>query len=237
MEEVDTRRWIITIDYLMIIAKYFISPIDFINAMKVCKKYKELVLMYKFNPISNADLFPFIETQHFYEYRDVFYRKRDMFKYVYWIKPYLLEEYLKLIDDSRCVVKDVFINKAINHCTSMGFQVGKVYKSNVLGRFIHMRNGHLVMNYHGTYFIVTLKDAKASYRFGKDITVDNIYIGGSVRFPNKRIYLRTSVYSNNLITLNEKSNVLELELEENVNHLKDRLPNLCLITDYVLIEN
>ena len=39
---------------------------DFINVMKVCKRYEELVLMYKFNPISDISLFENIQTQHFY---------------------------------------------------------------------------------------------------------------------------------------------------------------------------
>ena len=50
----------------MIIGKYFKSNADYINIMKVCKKYKELVLMYKFNPISDISLFKNIQTQHFY---------------------------------------------------------------------------------------------------------------------------------------------------------------------------
>ena len=44
--------------------------------MKVCKKYNELVLMYKFNPISYILLFENIQTQHFYNRENVKKKKR-----------------------------------------------------------------------------------------------------------------------------------------------------------------
>ena len=47
----------ITIDIMMIIGKYLENNQDYINIMKLNKKYKELVLMYKYNPISNISLF------------------------------------------------------------------------------------------------------------------------------------------------------------------------------------
>ena len=37
------EKWQMTIDFIMIVGKYFKSNKDFINVMKVCKKYKELV--------------------------------------------------------------------------------------------------------------------------------------------------------------------------------------------------
>jgi hypothetical protein len=52
--------------------------------MKVNKKYKELVSMYKFNPISNIKLFKNIQIQHFYKKEDINNKKRKMFKYIYW---------------------------------------------------------------------------------------------------------------------------------------------------------
>ena len=65
----------ITIDFMMIVGKYFESSNDFINAMKVCKKYKELVLMYHFNPISlnenTIEFFRNIETLHVYNSNNV----------------------------------------------------------------------------------------------------------------------------------------------------------------------
>ena len=63
----DKYKWQLTVDFIMIVGKYFKSNKDFINVMKVCKKYKELVLMYKFNPISDISLFENIQTLHFYK--------------------------------------------------------------------------------------------------------------------------------------------------------------------------
>ena len=62
----DKSKYEMTIDLFMIVGKYFKSSNDFINVMKVCKKYKGLVLMYKFNPISDISLFENIQTLHFY---------------------------------------------------------------------------------------------------------------------------------------------------------------------------
>ena len=86
------EKWQITIDFIMIVGKYFKSSNDFINVMKVCKKYEELVLMYKFNPISDISLFENIQTQHFYNKEDVKNKKDGLFQYINW---YLIdyEEY------------------------------------------------------------------------------------------------------------------------------------------------
>ena len=72
----------ITIDFLMIIGKYFRSSEDFINAMKICKKYYDLAGMYKFNPISDTTLFENIETQYFYRNDDFDAVIPGLFKYV-----------------------------------------------------------------------------------------------------------------------------------------------------------
>jgi hypothetical protein len=68
----------------MIIGKYFKSNRDFINLMRVCKKYEELVSMYKFNPISDTTLFENIQTQHFYKNEDIYSAKKGMYRYVFW---------------------------------------------------------------------------------------------------------------------------------------------------------
>ena len=73
-----------TVDFIMIIGKYFKRSNDFINVMKVCKRYKELVLMYKFNPISDISLFENIQTQHFYNKEDVENKKDGLYQYIYW---------------------------------------------------------------------------------------------------------------------------------------------------------
>ena len=63
-------KWEITIDVMMIIGKYFKTNNDYINVMKVNKKYHNLVKMYHFNPISDCNLFINIETQHFYSLKE-----------------------------------------------------------------------------------------------------------------------------------------------------------------------
>ena len=80
--KVTKEKWEITRDIIMIIGKYFESSEDFMNVMRVCKKYKQLVSMYHFNPISEWKLFKNMETQYLYEYRDV--KKPKMHQYVYF---------------------------------------------------------------------------------------------------------------------------------------------------------
>ena len=105
----------LTVDFIMIIGKYLSNPIDFINIMKVSKRYKDLVLMYKFNPISDISLFKNIQTQHFYKEEDVKLMKNGLYQYIYWyfidyldwkerknnqiFKNVCFKKYLKTTDD------------------------------------------------------------------------------------------------------------------------------------------
>ena len=83
MSEVINRKGI-TIDIIMIVGKYFCSNKDFINTMKACKKYSDLVLLYHFNPISDTSLFENMETQHLYRKEDSRNIKENMIQYVHW---------------------------------------------------------------------------------------------------------------------------------------------------------
>ena len=49
------------------------------STLLVCKRYEQLVLMYKFNPISDISLFENIQTQHFYKTEDI-KNKKDRYK-------------------------------------------------------------------------------------------------------------------------------------------------------------
>ena len=71
---------------MMIIGKYFESNNDFINVMKVSKKYHDLTQMYHFNPISDYSLFENMETQYFYTDYDVMKKKKGMEKYICWFR-------------------------------------------------------------------------------------------------------------------------------------------------------
>ena len=67
---------------MMIIGKYFKTNSDYVNVMRVCKKYHDLVRMYHFNPISECKLFENMETQYLYGCKDK--KIPRMHQYVYW---------------------------------------------------------------------------------------------------------------------------------------------------------
>ena len=50
--EVTKEKWEIPIDSMMIIGKYFTTNNDFINVMKISKRYQKFTQIYHFNPIS-----------------------------------------------------------------------------------------------------------------------------------------------------------------------------------------
>lgn len=85
----------LTIDFIMIIGKYYENNKDFINVMKLTKKYQELVSMYKFNPISDIRLFENIQTQHFYNEDDIENKKDGLYQYIYWYSIH----YKQIIND------------------------------------------------------------------------------------------------------------------------------------------
>ena len=78
------NKWEITIDSMLIVGKYFQSNKDYMNVMKVSKKYNDLTQMYHFNPISDTSLFINMETQHLYTYDDRYSKKEGMHQYIYW---------------------------------------------------------------------------------------------------------------------------------------------------------
>ena len=81
------EKWELMIDSMMIVGKYFETNNDFINMMKVTKKYHDLVKMYHFNPIDECELFENMESQYFYKPQDRTTKKNDMQQYVYWYNP------------------------------------------------------------------------------------------------------------------------------------------------------
>lgn len=82
----------ITIDYMMIIGKYFKERRDYINVMKVAKIYQHLAGMYKSNPIDDsypvdgAYFFPNVQTMNYYDvdFDQKLLDTRDAYKYVFW---------------------------------------------------------------------------------------------------------------------------------------------------------
>ena len=79
--EKTKEKWEITIDVMLIIGKYFESNSDYVNVMRIAKRYHDLVSMYHFNPISECSLFENMETQYLYSEREK--KKEGMHQYVY----------------------------------------------------------------------------------------------------------------------------------------------------------
>ena len=104
----DKSKFELTIDFIMIVGKYFKTNADFINIMKVCKKYQELVLMYKFNPISDIKLFENIQTQYFYNKDDIKNKKNGLFRYIHWYRI----DYNELIENKKD--NEIFKNVELN---------------------------------------------------------------------------------------------------------------------------
>ena len=62
--QANKKKWEITISDMVVIGKYFETNNDYVNVMKICRKYHGLVKMYHYNPINECELFKNIETQH-----------------------------------------------------------------------------------------------------------------------------------------------------------------------------
>ena len=69
------------IDHLLIIGKYFNNRNDYINVIKLCKKYNELIECYYYNPISDYELFENMQTQRIYKFDDFSNIKEGMYEY------------------------------------------------------------------------------------------------------------------------------------------------------------
>lgn len=252
------KNYKLSIDFIMIVGKYFINDNDFINLIKVNSKFNQLLLMYKFNPISNCDLFPNIETQHFYEYKDIFYRKRNMFKYIYWIKPYLLFDYFNLIDNSSCIIKNIYYYKFLYFSKKMNFNIKNIYFNKLFKRLKNLNSGYLIFNYNNNYFGFIINNNiknypklfKQYYFFNNKIyNKDNYDLFISYRFKsNNRIYLRDENYNDIMIVYNnkitykfnnqfDKFDSPKIELINNKNDLLLYLPNLFNVTEFCIIES
>ena len=108
--------------------------------MRVSKKYEQLVLMYKYNPISDTTLFKNMQTQHFYKKMDFTNIVQCMYQYIYWgdytkklenvvkkvnKKKYLCSEYDKFYNFS-----DRLVSKNIDHRHIMTLLHGLPFQCN-----------------------------------------------------------------------------------------------------------
>ena len=241
------QKWKLSIDFMMIIGKYFKTNNDFINLMKVNKKFKKIVLMYKFNPISDTSLFKRIETQHFYIYRDIFYRLRNMYQYIYWIQPYLINDYFKMINSEKCIVKDIFINKLLHFASCNGYlnENSTIFNQdyNLINTLEKLDNGYLIMLYNEIYFgfkisrnLNTYPKRFDAFYFCNDsvYNLNNADIFISTTFFPIRLNLRDR-FMNSILTLYNYPNQLKLEIYSTP--LLDKLPNLSVITNWLIISN
>ena len=158
MSKESKQKWEISVDFMLIIGKYFNSSKDYVNTMKVCKRYNQLVQMYHFNPISDCSLFEKIETQHFYHKEDVEKKREGMFEYIYWID----DEELKRNKKDNEIFKDIYINKVhpdvILNMNVLEEWSGKKYSQVVFDSSVDKFDGKTlktkVVNKDHLYFIV-----------------------------------------------------------------------------------
>jgi len=120
----DKYKWELTIDFIMIVGKYLESNNDFINLMKICKKYEELVSMYKFNPIQDMSLFENVQTQHFYKSNELNLKRPGMYRYVYWKHPNDVVRNKK----SNEIIKDSVINEICDCVNELEIWSGEHFK-------------------------------------------------------------------------------------------------------------
>ena len=77
-------KWEIDIYSMLIIGKYLKSNNDYINVMKVCKKFNQLTQMYHYNLIDECELFINMQSQYFYSGGNRRPTRKGMKHYVYW---------------------------------------------------------------------------------------------------------------------------------------------------------
>ena len=164
-------KWQMTVDFIMIVGKYFKSSNDFINVMKVCKKYEELVLMYKFNPISNISLFENIQTQHFYKRKDVKNKKDGLFQYIYWYYDY--EELKKNKKDNE-IFKPIIPYKFITI-----FQVKKELKLEEIKSYLEDKDEVIEVKYYEGWHM-----KKAILKTNKEQKIEKIIRDKMIFGPN-----------------------------------------------------
>ena len=156
-------KWDIDIYSMMIIGKYFDNNNDFINIMKLCKKYQQLTSMYHYNPISECELFGNIETQFFYKEQDRNNKKGNLNSYIYF---YNIDNQMRRSLEANESIKDYYYHKMDNHILMnihkleewSGHSYDKVvYDSDIDGKEVEVFRSRVVNHQH-LYFIVIDSD-------------------------------------------------------------------------------
>ena len=71
-------------NYMVVIGRYFSESNDFINVVKLCRKYKNFLESFRYNPISDPSLFPNMIYQNYWKSGDVKYKINGMKAYIHW---------------------------------------------------------------------------------------------------------------------------------------------------------
>ena len=211
IQKID-RKSEITIDFMMIIGKYYKNNIDFINTMKISKMYQELVSMYKFNPISDTILFENLETQHFYKDNDLEHVLKNKFQYINWTNKYFTNK-TKLVNNNKLVyeeeenyedVQGEMIFKDSKRPNDRFFNKRSLFNFDIANKFNFINDNKL---------IITKEFSELDQISGKnDLYSDiiEINISDNVTFIPKRcfidlLYLTTIVFPRNIVTLRYKT--------------------------------
>ncbi|ELP89165.1 hypothetical protein EIN_485570 [Entamoeba invadens IP1] len=95
---------------MMIVSKYFLRITDFVRVECVCKKFKDNMAKFHYNPIpltnDTVKLFPHLETQHFYSENDLSFN--SIIKKVYWHSVIYSEHF----SDSNAIYKRVYLTSS-----------------------------------------------------------------------------------------------------------------------------
>ena len=233
----------LTIDYMMIVGKYLRTCADYVNLMRVSKRYSKITKMYKFNPISDCTLFPNIQTQHFYMYRDIFYRNRGMYQYVYWVNRLIIRDYLAMIDTSRCVFKSTKVNAMVK-CAADACHLANITdvacNVDIFDAVSRMEKGCLVFEYNdihiGFTFSHPINDTVRLFDsafFVDDYMSDGMLVTVSERkMPVRKLYVRDSRLNEILcIYMNDDAVMIQMESRLSVN-----LPIFMGIVEWCVIQ-
>lgn len=250
----------ITLDFMMIIGKYFKTNADYINVMKVNKKYINLTKMYKYNPISDTRLFKNIETQHFYSLDDVFYKHRFLYHYVYWIDWYFInltgKDSLYFFPTNKCCFKFGYVNKIMKYLYDTGYITDQAkykrlafdlndYKgmSTIFyNQLKQLGKGLVVFKYADEYFGFKLEKQNNSFDeikllmfFVNDKTFHNLSINSNIS-RKKSIFLIDNNVEIFLYIYLKSDTDSSIEMNIDNRDLNDRLPNKLFVTDWLVIE-
>ena len=125
----------LSFEKMMIVAKYFQTPQDFINLTRMCKKYKNFVNAFHFNPVSDSSIFVDRETLDFHSFEDFFqYITKDndpeigfnkpIFRYRFFFEfPFEYLDYVPVTSVDNLYAKGIRIRKENNPYSKMTGQI------------------------------------------------------------------------------------------------------------------